>query len=150
MQRLIVEYYGLLFLPTNNHAYRFDLARRVGGTSTSQYVKVVDGHTIQGWMKCTPDGGGWGNGEGNADYTVYFYAQFNKSLNNYGFWSADIPDDWTRKRDEVVSITYLTRVSEASVITDEKRTGGQTPWILHRVSYPRRRRSGDESRYLLC
>ena len=76
-------------------------------------------------MKCTPDGGGWGNGEGNADYTVYFYAQFNKSLNNYGFWSADIPDDWTRKRDEVVSITYLTRVSEASVITDEKELEGK-------------------------
>jgi hypothetical protein len=23
-------------------------------------------------MKCTPDGGGWGNGDGHADYTVYF------------------------------------------------------------------------------
>ena len=112
--------------PSNKQSrIQIDLARRVGGTSTSQYVKVVDGHTIQGWMKCTPDGGGWGNGEGNADYTVYFYAQFNKSLNNYGFWSADIPDDWTRKRDEVVSITYLTRVSEASVITDEKELEGK-------------------------
>ena len=120
-----MEYYGLLFPSNKQSRIQIDLARRVGGTSTSQYVKVVDGHTIQGWMKCTPDGGGWGNGEGNADYTVYFYAQFNKSLNNYGFWSADIPDDWTRKRDEVVSITYLTRVSEASVITDEKELEGK-------------------------
>ena len=23
-------------------------------------------------MKCTPEGGGWGNGDGKADYTVYF------------------------------------------------------------------------------
>ena len=61
---------------------QIDLARRVGGTSTSQYIKVVDDYTIQGWMKCTPDGGGWGNGEGKADYTVYYYAQFSKPLTN--------------------------------------------------------------------
>lgn len=35
------------------------------------------------------------------------------------------PTNWTRKRDEVVSITYLTRVSEASVITDEKELEGK-------------------------
>jgi putative alpha-1,2-mannosidase len=54
---------------------QIDLARRVGGTSTLQYVKVVDDHTIEGWIKCTPDGGGWGDGDGHADYTVYFYVQ---------------------------------------------------------------------------
>lgn len=102
-----------------------DLARRVGGTSTSQYVKVVDDHTIQGWMKCTPDGGGWGDGEGNSDYVVYFYAQFSKPLNNYGFWSADIPNNWKRKKDNVISIPYLTRVSEAKIIKDKKELEGK-------------------------
>jgi alpha-1,2-mannosidase, putative len=104
---------------------QIDLARRVGGTSTSQYIRVVDDHTIQGWMKCTPEGGGWGNGEGKADYTVYYYAKFSKPLDNYGFWSADIPDGWTRKRDEVVSIPYLTRVSQAPVIRDKKEMEGR-------------------------
>lgn len=104
---------------------QIDLARRVGGTSTSQYLKVVDNHTIQGWMKCMPDGGGWGNGEGNPDYTVYFYAQFSKPLSNYGFWSADIPDDWKRKCDEVVSIPYLIRVAHASVIKDKRELEGK-------------------------
>ena len=104
---------------------QIDLARRVGGTSTSQYIKVVDDYTIQGWMKCTPDGGGWGNGEGKADYTVYYYAQFSKPLANYGFWSADIPEHWVRKRDEVVSIPYLTRVSQAPVIKDKKELTGK-------------------------
>jgi putative alpha-1,2-mannosidase len=80
---------------------QIDLARRVGGTSTSQYVKVVNDHTIEGWMKCTPDGGGWGDGAGHADYTVYFYAEFSKPLKNYGVWSADIPDSWSRKREDV-------------------------------------------------
>lgn len=92
-----------------------DLARRVGGTSTEQYLKVVDDHTVKGWMRCTPDGGGWGNGEGNADYTVYFYARFSKPLDDFGCWSADIPDSWSRKRDDVTSVPYLLRVAQAPV-----------------------------------
>lgn len=104
---------------------QIDLARRVGGTSTSQYVKVVDDYTIQGWMACSPDGGGWGNGEGNSDYTVYYYAQFSKPLKDYGFWSADIPDSWTRKRDEVRSEPYLKRVSQAPVIKGKKELSGK-------------------------
>ena len=40
--------------PSNEQSrIQIDLARRVGGTSTSQYVKVLDDYTIQGWMKCT-------------------------------------------------------------------------------------------------
>lgn len=99
-----------------------DLARRVGGTSTLQYIKVVDEHTIQGWMKCTPDGGGWGNGDGKADYTVYFYAQFSKPLKNYGVWTANIPDNWKRKLENVESDEYQQRIAEATVLpnTSEK------------------------------
>ncbi|WDF80006.1 GH92 family glycosyl hydrolase [Mucilaginibacter sp. KACC 22773] len=95
---------------------QIDLARRVGGTSTLQYVKVVNDHTIEGWMKCTPDGGGWGNGDGHADYTVYFYAQFSKPLKDFGVWSANIPDDWSRKLDDVTGKRYLDRVAEAEVL----------------------------------
>ncbi|MBF0650046.1 GH92 family glycosyl hydrolase [Dysgonomonas sp. GY75] len=104
---------------------QIDLARRVGGTSTYQYVEVVNDSTIQGWMKCTPDGGGWGDGEGNTDYTVFFYAQFSRPLNNYGFWSADIPDNWKRKLNDVTSIPYLKRISEAKIIKDVKELEGK-------------------------
>lgn len=104
---------------------QIDLARRVGGTSTQQYIKVVDDRTIQGWMRCTPDGGGWGNGDGQANYTVYFYAQFSKPLENYGFWSADIPDGWTRKRDQVVSIPYLKQVEAAHIIRNQSELEGK-------------------------
>lgn len=93
-----------------------DLARRVGGTSTLQSVELLDDHTIAGWMKCTPEGGGWGNGDGKADYTVYFYAQFSKPVKDYGIWSADIPASWPRKRDDVSSVPYQQRVASAEVI----------------------------------
>ena len=92
-----------------------DLARRVGGTSTLQSVEVVDDHTIKGWMQCTPDGGGWGNGDGKADYTVYFYAQFSKPFSGHGVWSADIPDDWRRKREDVCSERYREAIRQASI-----------------------------------
>lgn len=95
---------------------QIDLARRVGGTSSLQRVKVVSANAIEGWMKCTPDGGGWGNGAGKADYTVYFYAEFSKPLKKYGVWSANIPDDWKRKLEDVTSERYQQRIAEAAVL----------------------------------
>ncbi|TDW96326.1 GH92 family glycosyl hydrolase [Dinghuibacter silviterrae] len=95
---------------------QIDLARRVGGTSTLQYVHVTDDHSIEGWMQCTPDGGGWGDGAGHVYYTVYFHAEFSKPLLHYGIWSADIPDNWSRKRESIESNLYQERVGEAEVL----------------------------------
>ena len=94
---------------------QIDLARRVGGTSVLQQVKRVDANTIEGWMKCTPDGGGWGDGEGKADYTVYFHARFSKPLRDFGVWSAGIPDTANRHRESVVSKHYQQWIAEAVV-----------------------------------
>ena len=104
---------------------QIDLARRVGETSTTQYVEVVNDNTIRGWMKCTPEGGGWGDGYGNPDYTVFFYAEFSKPLDNYGFWSADIPDDWERKRENVLSDNYQARIAQSSIIRGKKSLEGK-------------------------
>ncbi|MDR3712289.1 MAG: GH92 family glycosyl hydrolase [Puia sp.] len=95
---------------------QIDLARRVGGTSVLQYVRMADDHTIEGWMKCTPAGGGWGDGDGKADYTVYFCARFSKPFKDFGVWSADIPDDWSRKREDIESDRYQQRVAEAAIL----------------------------------
>ena len=103
---------------------QIDLARRVGGTSVKQFIRKVDSHTIQGWIKCTPEGGGWGDGEGQVDYTIYFYAHFSKPLQDYGYWHADIPDNWSRKREDVLSEKYLSHVNNASIITGETELQG--------------------------
>lgn len=98
---------------------QIDLSRRIGGTSTEQYVEIVDDYTIKGWMKCPPEGGGWGNGQGNADYTVYFYCQFSEPLTkNAGIWSAEIPDRAVRLREEVASKNYQNLVSNAEIFKD--------------------------------
>ena len=104
---------------------QIDLARRVGGTSTCQSIEIVDDRHIQGWMRCTPAGGGWGNGDGKANYTVYFYAELSKPMKQTGFWTADIPDDWKRLRDETQSDEYLRQVANARIIRDARSCEGK-------------------------
>ncbi len=70
---------------------QIDLARRVGGTSLRQKVTVTDNHTIEGFIECTPDGGGWGHGAGKANYTVYYHAEFSQPFQKIGIWSAGLP-----------------------------------------------------------
>jgi predicted alpha-1,2-mannosidase len=80
--------------PKNETArIQLNLARRIGGTSTRQYVKVVGDRAIEGWMRCPSAGGGWGNGEGNVSYTVYFHMEFSKPLDHYGIWKINVPDN---------------------------------------------------------
>ena len=104
---------------------QIDLARRVAGCAETQYAKIVDEKTVEGWMHCTPDCGGWGDGAGSADYTVYFHVEFSKPFATRGFWSADIPQDWSRHKDDVVSKAYLDRVAEAEIITDTDELEGR-------------------------
>jgi predicted alpha-1,2-mannosidase len=104
---------------------QIDLARRCGGTSVLQYVKVVNKNTIEGWMKCTPEGGGWGDGTGKADYTVYFYASFSKPVKNFGVWSADIPEGINRKRESVMSLHYDSLIAKSAILSGCKEKEGK-------------------------
>ena len=102
-----------------------DLARRVGGCSEEQYVKVESDRAFSGWMRCTPQTGGWGNGDGKVAYTLYFYAELSRPVDEWGFWSADIPDGWARKNNDVVTPEYLAKVAEAAIIRGEKELQGE-------------------------
>lgn len=112
--------------PKSREAHvQMDLARRVGGTSVVQYVEVLDDRHLRGWMRCTPEGGGWGNGDGKADYTVYFYAEFSKSFCSHGVWNAEIPDGQRRKREDIESKTYQERVKRAKILPMVKSYEGK-------------------------
>lgn len=103
---------------------QIDLARRVGGTSTWQAVEVLDSCTIAGRMECTPDGGGWGNGEGHADYTVYFYARFSKPLKTFGVWDVAIPEGTVRKLEFVESPEFQELAANARVVYGARQYEG--------------------------
>jgi predicted alpha-1,2-mannosidase len=104
---------------------QIDLARRVAGASAWQTMRIVDEHTIAGRMVCTPNEGGWGNGDGKALYTVYYYAQFSRPLKNTGIWCADIPDSQSRRLDDVSSDAYRQIVAGAKIIRDVKEYEGK-------------------------
>ena len=76
---------------------QIDLARRIGGTAVMESVKVVGKDAVEGWMRCTPEGGGWGDGAGNPNYMVHFHAEFNRPLESFGVWEVEIPDGARRK-----------------------------------------------------
>lgn len=103
---------------------QIDLARRVGGTASREYIKVVDDQTLEGWIECLPEGGGWGDGEGHARYTIYFHARLSEPMQRYGFWSADIRSDEPRHLDDVVSSAYQQRVAEAAIVRDTTELEG--------------------------
>lgn len=104
---------------------QIDLARRIGGTSTEQYVEVIDEHTIKGWMKCTPEGGGWGDGAGKGNYTVYFYCCFDRPLKKYGVWSADIPEGVVRKNASNDDPNYFEYIKDAQVLPMQRSMRGK-------------------------
>lgn len=104
---------------------QIDLARRIGGTSTEQMVEKVDDYTIQGWMRCTPDGGGWGDGGGNGNYTVYFYCVFDRPLNNYGVWSAAIPEGTGRHNQSNDNPDYHNLIKNARIVANPQKVRGK-------------------------
>ncbi|MDR3217788.1 MAG: GH92 family glycosyl hydrolase [Dysgonamonadaceae bacterium] len=113
------------FPENSNSGIQIDLARRVGGTSARQTVKIIDDYTISGRIECTPKEGGWGNGGGNARYTVYYYAVFSKPLKNYGVWSATIPEGQNRRLEGVTSAAYKEIVANAAIIRGVKNYEGE-------------------------
>lgn len=78
---------------TDSARIQVNLAHRIGGTSTRQYVRVVGDRAIEGWMQCPSSGGGWGNGSGHVSYTAYFRIEFSMPLERFGVWQIDVPDD---------------------------------------------------------
>lgn len=104
---------------------QIDLARRIGGTSDEQFVEMVDENTIQGWMKCTASNGGWGNGNGQPNYTVYFYCSFSRPMKDFGVWSADIPEGVSRKNESNDDESYFQYIRNAAVHPQKKVMQGK-------------------------
>ena len=117
---------GILRFTFPEHArsrIQIDLARRVGGTSLHQEVKVVDDHAIEGLIVCTPEGGGWGHGGGNANYTVHFRAEFSQPLTTVGVWNATLPTG--SYRNALARADFMAACQNAEVLPGCREKTGQ-------------------------
>ncbi len=70
---------------------QIDLGRRIGQkerwlTHSLQSVKIVDDHTIEGFMFCSEKDGGWGRGAGHVSFRQHFCAVFSKPIRSFGVW----------------------------------------------------------------
>ena len=77
------------FPGSSSSRIKVDLTRRIGGDgshSSSQYARQVNDHTFEGWLKCDPSGGGWGNGAGGVSYTIHFSMQTSIPVTGFGTW----------------------------------------------------------------
>ena len=49
-----------------------NLSRRIGGKADYQKIDIINDRKIEGHIKCTPAGGGFGHGHGGIFYDFYF------------------------------------------------------------------------------
>lgn len=64
-----------------------NLSRRIGGKADYQEVNLIDDRKIEGHIKCTPKGGGFGHGHGGIFYDLYFVMEFSTPFINKRFFS---------------------------------------------------------------
>ncbi len=86
----VTEHTGFLRLtyPESREANLiFNLPRRIGGWSDWQYLRVVDEKHLEGYIKCSPEGWGFGHGDGKIAYTLYFYCEISKPFKSCAFFS---------------------------------------------------------------
>jgi predicted alpha-1,2-mannosidase len=113
----------LRFTFPQNSASRIqiDLARRIGGASTHQTVKVTDDHTIEGQIDCTHQGGGFMGGK--VAYTLYYHAEFSRPLKTVGVWSATVPNKIDLKT--ISTPEYAAACRAAQVLPGVREQEGQ-------------------------
>ena len=67
-----------------------DLHRRIGGHSNEQFLRVADRQTLEGRILCTPEGGGWGHGDGHAHYEIHFFARLSRPMTSWCFFEKGV------------------------------------------------------------
>ncbi len=68
----------------------FNFSRRIGGHADFQHVDIVNDKRIEGVIKCTPKGGGFGRGGGNISYNLYFVFEFSHKAEKMQFFSNEV------------------------------------------------------------
>lgn len=63
-----------------------NFSRRIGGKADYQEINIIDDRKIEGHIKCTPAGGGFGHGHGGIFYDFYFYSEFSHPFINKRFF----------------------------------------------------------------
>ncbi|MBT3295962.1 MAG: glycoside hydrolase family 92 protein [Verrucomicrobia bacterium] len=103
-----------------------DLARRIGGTSSEQDVRVVNDSAIEGWVRCGPEGGGMGNGvPKDLKYKLFFRAEFSRPLTSCGIWEVNFPEGVKRDLTYIKGTEYAEYCRNATVHPGRREAHGE-------------------------
>ncbi len=104
---------------SDNSKVIFNLSRRIGGHSDFQYAEIIGTNKLIGWIKCTPEGGGFGMGAGGIRYTLHFCCEFSKPAKSIEFFSDEMVLPKTNKiqgEDIGVLVSFDTEENEQILI----------------------------------
>ncbi len=93
-----------------------NFSRRIGGKADFQEIDVINDRKIEGHIKCTPKGGGFGHGYGKIFYDVYFVMEFSQPFINKRFFSNEEFTDACKGEDLGLFLDFSKEISEPITI----------------------------------
>lgn len=67
----------------------FNFSRRIGGHADFEHIDIVSDSRIEGYIRCTPAGGGFGKGNGGISYNLYFVCELSVPAKKMQFFSTE-------------------------------------------------------------
>ncbi len=89
-----------------------NFSRRIGGKADFQEVDIINDRKIEGHIKCTPAGGGFGHGHGGIFYDVYFVMEFSHSFTDKRFFEKEKFKDTCKGEDLGVFFDFSKDITE--------------------------------------
>ena len=89
-----------------------NFSRRIGGKADYQKVDIINHRRIEGHIKCTPAGGGFGHGDGKIFYDVYFVMEFSRPFTNKRFFEAEEFTNATEGEDLGAFLDFSKEITE--------------------------------------
>lgn len=86
----VTEHTGMLRITYPKHENAgviFNLSRRIAGHADFEHVDIVNNSRLEGYIRCTPAGGGFGRGGGKISYMLFFVFEFSKPVESLQFFS---------------------------------------------------------------
>lgn len=64
-----------------------NFSRRIGGKADFEKIEIINNSRIEGSIKCTPAGGGFGRGDAKVSYNLYFALEMSAPASQMRFFS---------------------------------------------------------------
>ncbi len=93
-----------------------NFSRRIGGKADFQEIDVISDRRLEGHIKCTPAGGGFGHGHGGIFYDLYFVMEFSQPFVNKRFFDSEEFTDACMGEDLGIFLDFAKDISESITV----------------------------------